>query len=126
MLSKQYFTEKQIKTDFILNSIMAGLGVIDLTRLHKEWQVPLIIISQKEPNNQNILNLFKKMSFDQEYEQTLLKNPHIWFNLSENRLFYCCVEINEQQSEKYIQDLQLVGQIPEPLRIANLIAKAII
>lgn len=126
LLEKHYFVEKQIKSVLILNSIMAGLGILDLDQLKSAWQVPLIIISEKYPDNQKILSLIKNLQYDSEYEKVLLKNPQKWFNIQNSKLFFCCIGTESKKAENLISELQTVGQLPEPLRIASLVAKAIL
>lgn len=125
LLEDQYFIEKQIKMVFIFNNILAGLGILDLNAIKEKWEVPLIIITEKEPNEDKIRNLISELHYSDEYTKVFKNNPNNWEQLNGTRLYFLAIGIDKVQTVKNIQELQKVGHLPEPLRIADLIAKAI-
>lgn len=110
---------------FIFNNILAGLGILDLNSIKEKWKTPIIIMTEKEPNQEKILNLINDLQYSEDYAKILKKNPKNWKQLNGTRLFYLAIGIENTEVVKRVQELQEVGHLPEPLRIADLIAKAI-
>ncbi len=125
LLEEKYFIEKQVKLVFIFNNILAGLGILDINILQEKWKTPIIIITEKEPNEEKILNLLNELHYSGEYSEAFKKNPKNWEQLDGTRLFFLGIGLEKKYTIKRIQEFQRVGHLPEPLRIADLIAKAI-
>lgn len=125
LTEEHYFTNKEIKLVLLFNSIMAGLGIIDLLTLEKKWNTPIIVVSEKEPDKTKILELIKSLNHSKEAKEIFENNPTNWSNVDNTRLFMLPIGIEKNKAHEIIANYQLVGAIPEPLRIADIIAKAI-
>ena len=125
LVDEKYFKEKQVKLVFIFNSILAGLGILNLQALEETWKTPFVVITEKEPDEEKISHLIKELNYSEEFTTVLTKNPKNWVQLEGTRLYLLCIGIDSLEAEKTIHELQRVGHLPEPLRIADLIAKAI-
>ena len=125
LVDEKYFTEKQVKVVFLFNNIFAGLGIIDLHRLQNTWNAPIIVVSDKEPDTDKVLKLIQDLKYSSEYITILQQNPKNWIHLQDTRLYVLTMSISESEMKQLIKDLQIVGHLPEPLRIADIIAKAI-
>ena len=126
LLDEKYFTEKQIKLVLLFNNIMAGLGILDLTVLSEQWKIPIIILSEKKPVKEDIMKLLKNLHFTDDYSTILMKNPDTWIQLENSRLYGLLLNIANEEANEVINNLKLTGDLPEPLRIADLVAKAIL
>ena len=125
LLEKTYFTEKKVKLVLFFNNILAGLGILDLQKLQNLWDVPMIFISENEPHNDKIIQLIKDLKYDEQYSNVLKKNPSNWIKIYHTRLYGLAINISNKDMIEVIQNLQLAGDIPEPLRIADMIAKTV-
>lgn len=125
LAEEKYFREKQIKLVLIFNSILAGLGIIDLRVLEERWKTPFIFITEKKPDKEKIRNLIRELNYSEEFISVLNKNPTDWEPLEETRLYLLSIGISKTEAKKTIRELQSVGHLPEPIRIADLFAKAI-
>ena len=120
-----YFKEKQIKLVLLFNSILAGLGILDLHSLEKTWNVPILVITEEKPDIIKIEKLLQKLHCEDTYYTVLRKNPAHWIKQVGTRVNFLAIGLNETDALAIIKNLQMVGDIPEPLRIADIIAKAI-
>ncbi len=125
IVGEEYFTTKEIKLVLIYNSVLAGMGILNLESLKKIWKVPIIIISEKKPDNQKILAVIENLAQSEEYKQVLEQNPDNWIHMENTRLFMLTLGINEKDAVQLITKFQISGDLPEPLRVADIIAKAI-
>ena len=125
LVDEKYFTEKQVKVVLLFNTIFAGLGIVDLHRLQNTWNAPIIVVSDKEPDTDKVLQLIQDLKYSNEYITTLQKNPSNWIHLEDTRLYTLTMSLSEGEMKNIIKELQTVGHLPEPLRIADIIAKAI-
>ena len=104
---------------------MAGLGILNLPALQSYWNVPIIIITETKPDKNKIESLIKELNCDKEYSEVLQKNPENWVKIGTTRLYGQGIGLSEQEMINEIKKLQTVGDMPEPLRIADIVAKAI-
>lgn len=125
LVEDHYFTNKEIKVVLLFNNIMAGLGIIDLLTLEKKWNIPIIVLSEKEPDKTKILELINSLNHPKDAKKIFENNPTNWTNVDKTRLFMLPIGIEKDKAYEIIVNLQVVGDIPEPLRIADIIAKAI-
>ena len=125
IVEEHYFISKEIKLVLIFNNILAGMGILNLPILEKRWNTPIIIISEKMPDNTKILDVIKNLEHFNHYKETLKLNPTDWIQIEDSRLFMLPIGITEHEAKKIITSLQVTGDLPEPLRVADVIAKAI-
>ncbi|HIQ03269.1 MAG TPA: DUF99 family protein [Desulfurococcales archaeon] len=108
----------------------AGFNIIDPLIIHKEYNIPVIVVSKDKPDNDKV-------------KEALIKNFPDWmerygiierFSSRASKLIEVCkygklyirvVGLNEFEAKSIISKTQLTGGIPEPLREAKAIASAI-
>lgn len=125
MIPTKFIHTKQIKLVFISNSILAGLGVINLNLLYEKFQSPLIVIANKQPLLDSIEKAFNHIPDGKERLDLLKKNPTNWFNIPETNLWTLSLGMSSENSTKVIQQFHEIGNYPEQLRIAILIARSL-
>ena len=119
------FSDHHIKFVIFFNTILAGLSLIDINKLYISWKVPLIFISEKKPENEKILEIAKTKNYFNEFSSVLRSNPNNWFEFPNTNLFVLPVGIEKIECIHIIQKTQLIGNIPEPLRISKLVATSL-
>jgi len=121
MINKSKF--KHALRALLLDGIaVAGFNIIDIQKLNKKTNIPVIVIMRSYPNKRKILTALKKINQEKKFKLiekagTIYKNKKIHFQ---------CKGIDEIQAKNIIDVTTPYADIPEPLRIAHIIAAGII
>lgn len=109
-----------------------GFNVIDPIIVHQELKVPVVVVTTEKPNNEAVLNALKKHFEDWEirykvFEKLASISPIFEAKLHyrENPIFLEVVGIDFEKAVEVLRRVTIRGRIPEPVRIANRIAKAV-
>lgn len=109
-----------------------GFNVIDPVIVHQELKVPVVVVTTEKPNNEAVLNALKKHFEDWEirykvFEKLASISPIFEAKLHyrENPIFLEVVGIEFEKAVEVLRRVTIRGRIPEPVRIANRIAKAV-
>lgn len=108
--------------------IIAWYNVIDLQRLYEELRIPIISVTYEESEFENFEDLFRKY-FPQDWEKrveiyrrngervpVVLKTGH--------KVFVRFLGIDKWECIQILNKFTKAGAVPEPLRVARLIARA--
>ena len=118
--------KEQLKAIFIDGVCLAGFNIIDIQKLYSETKIPIITITRNKPDYNAIKQALKKHFADWEQRyQLIIKNPLQKIKTSHNPLFIHHVGITSPEAEEIITLSTIRGVIPEPLRIAHVIASGI-
>jgi endonuclease V-like protein UPF0215 family len=103
---------------------LAGFNVVDVFHLHRELQIPVVVVSRKPPNMEAIREaLLTKVRGGKEkwgvIERLGPMEPvgHVYVQ---------CLGVTVEQVATVVREFTVDGRIPEPLRTAHLIAGAIV
>ncbi len=107
----------QLKAIFTNSVILAGVNVIDIQKIHKELGIPVIAILRKVPQTEKLIKGIKE-KFPEKVKQ--LKEYGIPKKIG-NIYYYASGE----NVEKLIKITIRRGNIPEPIRLAHIIASGI-
>ena len=127
LVDPMIIAHNHIKVSFFFNTILAGLSIINIEKLYNTWKIPLIFITEKEPEKKSIEHLVEKVEKPHKKEilQVLEENPNDWQKINGTRLFLLAVGIEPKYAIAITRKFQILGHIPEPLRLAKLIASSI-
>ena len=107
----------------------AGFNILDPFRIFDELNIPVIIISRKRPDNRAVYNALVKHFKDWQTRWNIVKRlgePITVYNWRDGVTLYVeLVGIDKEQALEIIDSLTLWGKRPEPLRVANIIAKGL-
>lgn len=117
----------QIKTIMIDGIALAGFNVIDISELHEATGMPVLTITRDEPDFEQMRAALKKYFPDWErryelitrHELRRIKTPH-------KPLFACGLGLDWAEFEKLVALSTVRGAVPEPVRIAHLVAAAMV
>lgn len=119
----------QLQCIMINGIALGGFNVIDIQELSKKTKLPVIIIIRHKPNFNKIIKALKnadKRNASRKIElmkkagtiyPLLLKNKKIYFQMA---------NISKKRAQEIIKLSSTHGAIPEPLRIAHIIASGIV
>lgn len=97
---------------------LGGFNIIDVTRLYVETKIPVINVVDHEPNMVSIKDALQKYFKDWEARDSILSEKFERFG----SLYVQATGISPKIANKFLVQVTINGKIPEPLRMADLIA----
>jgi endonuclease V-like protein UPF0215 family len=120
MINKCKF-KKQLRCIFLDGIAIAGFNVIDINELHKKTRIPVVVMMRKYPRIGEMEKALHKLKMDKKME--LIKKAGGIHKA--DGLFIQTCGINVSKAEQMIKLTKTHSNIPEPLRIAHIIASGI-
>ncbi len=102
-----------------------GFNVIDLERLNSETGLPVVVIVRKKPNIEAMENALRKHFPDADRRIALLQKAPSLVELLPEKLYLQAVGVDEVTAREIIRVITRTGLTPEPLRLAHMIASAV-
>lgn len=105
----------------------AGLNVADIGKLAQNTGLPVMAVTRKEPD----LDAFKKAlenltEFEQRWASVQNAGEIYEYSSREHQIYYQTASLSAEQAERVLQVTSRTSILPEPLRQADMIAKAIV
>ncbi|MCW6159282.1 MAG: DUF99 family protein [Thermoplasmatales archaeon] len=100
---------------------LGGFNVLDVKELFRETGIPIINVVDHEPNMKAIKDALKKYFEDWESRYSKLTEDFYRFG----PIFVQATGMDSKVAYKFIKQITAKGNIPEPLRLADLIAGAL-
>lgn len=111
----------------MLNGIaLGGFNVVDIKQLSKKTKLPVIVLMRKYPNIKEIFQALKNLK-NQKQRQFLIKKAGKIYEVTikDKKIYAQLSNISLQDAKKLIKISVIHSLIPEPLRVAHLIASGI-
>ena len=107
----------------------AGFNVIDPWRVHEALGAPIIVVSRVRPSDDDMLEALKKHFEDwrQRWEpiERLGTAHECTTFLGEPPIFYEVVGCDREWAEETLKGASLISRIPEPVRVAGIVARGL-
>ncbi|RLE55211.1 MAG: hypothetical protein DRJ26_01020 [Candidatus Methanomethylicota archaeon] len=111
----------------------AGFNLIDAVELWRKFNVPVVVASKDKPNNIAVLSALQKHFSDWEERWRIIEKVieasngihEVIVKPEENPLYVEVIGISIGKAEEILRKITVWGRSPEPLRIANIIAKGL-
>lgn len=119
----------QLKVLMFDGITLGGFNIIDIKKLHKQTELPIIVINRKHPDIESVQEALKNNfnDFKKRWDMILNAGKIKVCNLKNGKkVYYQAMGMEDQEAEEIIQLSSTHSDIPEPLRVAHLIATAII
>lgn len=116
----------------LLNGISyAGFNVMDAEKIWKETKIPVIIYTKKKPNNKEVISALMKHFPDWRERWNIIKRTlkisrgihQIKIKENEKEVYIENIGIEIEEAAKILRENTIWGRTPEPIRIAEIIAK---
>ncbi|MBU0496342.1 MAG: DUF99 family protein [Candidatus Thermoplasmatota archaeon] len=118
--------KKQLKAILLDGATLGGFNVIDINTIYEKTQIPIITLTRDKPNFTKIEDVLKKHFVDWKDRLTLIKKGTLHKILTKHNPVYIKINgLSISEAEDIIKLSTIRGVIPEPLRIAHLIASGI-
>ena len=119
----------QLKVLMFDGITVGGFNVIDINELYKRTDLPIIVINRKHPDVDSVKkaleNNFK--DFKKRWNMILNAGKIKACNLKNGKkVYYQVVGMEDEEAQEIIQLSSTHSDIPEPLRVAHLIATALV
>jgi endonuclease V-like protein UPF0215 family len=106
---------------------LGGFNVIDIESIYQSLGIPIVTISRTEPNMVVIKDALKKHFSDWKYRWNAInKLDLIKINTNFNPIFIKFVGTSLSEITRSIKLTTVQGVLPEPIRVAHLIASALV
>jgi uncharacterized protein len=117
---------KQLRLVMLNGITFAGFNVVDIKKLNLMTGLPIIALTDDKPNLEAIQAALKNLPFAKNRWKTVLDAGEIHeVNCKGKALFLVMSGVSLVDAQKIIKLTSVTGCIPEPLRVAHLIASGI-
>lgn len=107
----------------------AGFNLIDPAVLFKKFGKPVIVISRVKPNNRAVKSALRKHFKDWQIRWRVFKElgpiRKVTVLVEEPPLYIETIGVDARWTRHLIKALAVCGRVPEPLRVARLIARGL-
>jgi len=113
----------QLKCIFLDGITFAGFNVADVVRINEETGVPVVVVMRRMPDMERIRRALRNL---EGFEERIRRIERAGEVRRVEGLFVQIVGCGEEEAKTFIRASKLKGKIPEPLRIAHLVASALV
>ncbi|MEM5834683.1 MAG: DUF99 family protein [Candidatus Aenigmatarchaeota archaeon] len=119
--------KQQLKVIMFDGITLGGFNIVDIKKLHEKTGLPVIVINRKIPNLKEVENALKNFKdFKSRWKKILNAGKIKECKIKENKkVYYQCVGLRDEDAEEIIRISTTRSFIPEPLRVAHIIATAV-
>jgi endonuclease V-like protein UPF0215 family len=107
----------------------AGFNLIDPHVLHRRFHSPVLVVTGARPDNRAVKNALKNHFQDWKERWRIINSLGLLRNVKtvpeENPLFYETIGCTSTEAHRILKSLAYVSRIPEPLRVASMIARGL-
>lgn len=117
---------RQLKVVMIDGACLGGFNVVDIDALSQATQIPVITVTRDKPHQRKIKHALQKNFKDWETRFEVLKKGRLYkIPTTYNPMYIKCSDISLEEAKEIINISTIRGVIPEPIRVAHLIASGI-
>jgi endonuclease V-like protein UPF0215 family len=116
---------KDLRVILLKGITYAGFNIVDVERLWEETGLPVIVVVRKKPDIEAMENALRKHFPDAEDRIKLLKKAPPLVEIIPDRLYVQAAGVDGKTAEEIVEVTTRTGLIPEPLRLAHMIASAV-
>lgn len=120
--------KQQLRILMLDGITLGGFNIVDIEQLHEKTSLPVIVINRKHPNLKNVEKALRNFEDFEERWGTIMKAGKIKSCTLKNnkKVYYQSIGLMDDDTESVIQLSCTHSQIPEALRMAHLIATAVV
>jgi len=117
---------KQLKAILIDGVALGGFNIVNIEEVFNETKMPVITITRDKPDLNKIKNALKKHFSDWDYRYGLIKKGTLHkIKTKHNPIYVKCIGLSIDEAKEIIKLSTIRGVVPEPIRVAHLIASGI-
>jgi len=117
----------QLSVIMIDGVALGGFNIVDLELVYKETKLPVIAVIRRRPDLNSIKKALNNLSRPKKRWSLIEKLPPVSeTELKEGKIYFQHIGLSREDAVKIIKLSTLRGRIPEPVRVAHLIASGIV
>ena len=119
---------RQLRVIMLDGITFAGFNVVDIRRLNAETRLPVIAVTRDRPNFDDIHSALKNLPESEKRWETLLSAGQIFevnTKIKTKKVYIEISGISEDDARKIVKLTSTRSSVPEPLRVAHLIASGL-
>ena len=117
----------QLKLVMLDGIALGGFNVVDIEDLHQKIDLPVVTITRDEPDLKTMESALKDHFEDWQTRLEIIKKGQLHkIETHHNPVYSKFMGMDIQEIEEIIQLSTVRGSLPEPLRVAHLIATGIV
>lgn len=117
---------KQLKAMLLDGATFGGFNVIDVQEVYKSTDLPIITVTRDKPDFYKIEKALKNNFADWKNRLDLMKKGRLHIVKTKyNPIYIKCIGIEIEDAKEIIKLSTIRGVVPEPIRVAHLIASGI-
>lgn len=101
---------------------LGGFNIIDIKKLYEETGLPVIVVIRNKPDFDSINNALENLGKKEERKDIIKKAGKI---IHFNKIYFQYAGIDLEETKKVLNITTKHGLIPEPIRVAHIIAQGI-
>jgi len=118
--------KKQLKAVLLDGVALGGFNVVDIEELHSATDVPVITITRDEPDFDKIKLALEKNFDDWKKRLGVMQKGKLFkIETQHNPIFVKYIGLSLDETKEIIKLSTIRGVIPEPIRVAHLIASGV-
>ncbi|KYK22418.1 hypothetical protein AYK24_02290 [Thermoplasmatales archaeon SG8-52-4] len=118
--------KNQLKAILLDGVALGGFNIVDIEKLFCDTNLPIITITRDKPDFEKIKIALKKNFTDWKNRWDLISKGELYeVKTSHNPIYVKCAGIDLDEAKEIIKLSTIRGVIPEPIRVAHLIASGI-
>ncbi len=116
---------KDLRVILLRGVTYGGFNIVDVERIYRETDLPVVVVVRKKPDLKAMESALRKHFPDAEERIELLRGAPPLFEILPGKLYLQAVGVDERTAEEIVRVATKTGLIPEPLRLAHMIASAV-
>lgn len=117
----------QLRTVMIDGIALGGFNVVDIDVLHRETRIPVITLTRDYPDFESMKQTLQRKFLDWKKRWGIIQRNTVYeVETAHNPLYVASVGVSKKEAEEIIKLSTIRGVVPEPLRVAHLIASGIV
>lgn len=116
---------KDLRVILLKGITYGGFNMVDLEALHRETGLPVIVVVRKRPDLKAMELALRKHFPDWEGRAELLRKAPPLLEMIPGKLYVQAVGLEPETAFEVIKTTTRTGLIPEPLRLAHIVASAV-
>lgn len=114
---------KDLRVIMLDGITFAGFNTVDIKEIYEKTKLPVIAINRNKPDLKQFISTLEKLP-EPEKRLKAVENAgsFYWVSIKDKRICFQCSGIKKEDAEEIIKTTTTMSLIPEPLRVAHLIA----
>ena len=119
---------QQLRVVMLNGVTMAGFNIVDIAELHQRTKLPVIAVTRDKPNFQQIKRALQHLP-EAEKRWKTIKNAGKMLKVKthegEEPIYAHVVGLSEETAKRMLKTTSTRSNVPEPLRVAHIIASGL-